>query len=539
MKRWALLTAVLAVALAVAALALRTPSPEPADGPATAFSAGRAMADIVMIAQRPHPMGSPEASGVQEALFARLQALGLSPAFRPFKTAQGPGRNILGVLPGADRAPPAVLLMAHSDSVPRGVGAADDGAGVAAILEVVRALKASGPLKHDVMVLITDGEEPGLYGAAAFFSSDPARTHVGVVLNLEARGDRGRAVMFETHMGAESLIRTLIDADALRGASSLMPDLYRRLPNGTDLSEAIKRGYAGLNFAVFDGFDAYHEASDTPQRLDEGSLQSLGDQVLAAARALATATKLPSRAADRVYADVLGRTVLQYPSSAAWGLMALAVAAISLVGVRALREGQTSLTGVAAGVLAVAGLLFFLILALSGLGLLRAALAQRHLAPLLRHSGWALAGAGLLSGGVTLNWLRLAGGRLKSASLILGALKLFALTAIILQAFAPLDAFVAAWPLLLTAVGAVLAGAAKRDYASPLFAAAAAAQLFYWCGLIFALVGQTTPAVLAPFMVLTMMALLPLAPSAGRWSGWTGLACMGGGLALSLAALAG
>ena len=70
---------------------------------------------------------------------------------------------------------------------------------MAAALETVRALKASGPGKRDVMVLLTDGEEPGLYGAKAFFTSDPARTHVGVVINLEARGNRGRAVMFETH----------------------------------------------------------------------------------------------------------------------------------------------------------------------------------------------------------------------------------------------------------------------------------------------------------------------------------------------------
>jgi len=539
MKRWALLIAVIAVAIAVAALALRTPTPRPADAPTVAFSAGRAMADIVMIAQRPHPMGSPDASGVQEVLFARLQALGLAPSLQPFKTPQGPGRNILGVLPGADRAAPAVLLMAHSDSVPRGPGAADDGAGVAAVLETVRALKASAPLKRDVMVLITDGEEPGLYGAAAFFSGDPARTHVGVILNLEARGDRGRAVMFETHAGADRLIRTLIDADALQGASSLMPDLYRRLPNTTDLTEAIKRGYAGLNFAVFDGFDAYHQASDTPQRLDEGSLQSLGDQVLAAAHALATARDLPGRAPDRVYADVLGRTVLQYPASAAWSLLAVAVAAISLVAARALRERRTSLAGVTAAVLAIAGLLLALVLALVALAFLRVVLAQNHLAPLLRHSGWALAGAGLLSAGVTLIWLGVASCWLKPASLTLGALKVFTLAAIVLQLIAPLDAFIPAWPLLLTAMGAVLAGAAKRDYSSPLFAAAAIAQLFYWSGLIFALAGQATPAVLAPFMGLTVMALLPLAPPAERWSGWAGLACAVAGIALSSAALAG
>ena len=226
MKPWALLIAVIAVALGVAAWALRTPTPAPADAPASAFSATRAMADVAMMAQRPHPMGSPEQSGVQEALFARMQALGLAPAFRPFQSAAGPGRNLLGVLPGSNRAAPAVLLMAHSDSVTRGPGAADDAAGVAAVLEIVRALKASGPLQRDVMVLITDGEEPGMLGAAAFFSADEARAHVGVALNLEA-------IRYIDSSGIATLIEVLNDSRrrnmqfVLFGLSTAVEEVFR------------------------------------------------------------------------------------------------------------------------------------------------------------------------------------------------------------------------------------------------------------------------------------------------------------------------
>ena len=108
--------------------------------------------------------------------------------------------------------------------------------------------------------------------------------HIGLAINLEALGDRGRAVMFETQPRAGGMIEALVRSRALKGASSLMPDLYRRLPNGTDLTWAIKTGHQGLNFAFIGGHDAYHSPLDTPQRLDVRAVQSIGDQALAAAR---------------------------------------------------------------------------------------------------------------------------------------------------------------------------------------------------------------------------------------------------------------
>jgi hypothetical protein len=296
--RWTTPLVLLLLGLATAFLAMRPPAPTPADAAPSLFSAGRAMADVRTIAQRPHPIGSADSLRVQGYLLNRMAQLGLQPQARPFASDHGEGRNLLGVLPGRDRQAPAILLMAHSDSVPTGPGAADDGAGVAAVLETVRAL-ATAPRQRDVMVLLTDGEEPGTFGAKAFFTGDPARGHVGVVINLEARGNRGRAVMFETNRNAAPLIHVLIDADALAAASSLMPDLYRRLPNDTDLTEALDHGYAGLNFAFFAGLDAYHRPTDTPAALDLGSLQHLGEQVLRASSTLAAAPALPGRAPDQ------------------------------------------------------------------------------------------------------------------------------------------------------------------------------------------------------------------------------------------------
>jgi hypothetical protein len=542
-RAWRRLLLILLTALVAATFAARAPDPAPIDAPARSFSALRAMPDVKAIAVRPHPMGSTDSRRVQAYLLGRMSSLGLEPQAHAFDSALGPGRNLIGVLPGRDRAAPAVLLMAHTDSVPAGPGAADDAVGVAAVLEAVRALK-TGPRQRDVMVLLTDGEEQGLLGAKAFFAADPARAHVGLAINLEARGNRGRAVMFETHPGAGPLISALIRAHALAAASSLMPDLYRRLPNDTDLTEALKRGYPGLNFAFFAGLDAYHRPADTVRALDPGSLQSIGDQALRAARALSQgdpaakgpAAPLPSRGPDAAYADVLGGPVLRQSAAEGWCLLILAAAGLAAYFVNARRAGRTSIAGVGGGALAFLVLIALIGAVLSGLGALRGLLAGGHMGPLLRHALGARSGAGLLMLGLALIWAAVAERWLRPDSLVFGVLKVLGAVAVALQILAPLDAFVFTWPFVL--VGLALAfGGPTRSWLGALIAAAALCQILYWNRLMFDLVGQFDPAALTPFAALALAALLPIAPKAGVRTAAAGLAAAVVGLGLSLFAM--
>jgi hypothetical protein len=530
--RWTTPLVLLLLGLVAAVLAMRPPGPAPADAAPRVFSAGRAMADVRAIAQRPHPIGSTDSLRVQAYLLERMAGLGLQPQGRPFASPKGEGRNLLGVLPGRDRQAPAVLLMAHYDSVPTGPGAADDAAGVSAVLETVRALQAA-PRQRDVMVLLTDGEEAGLLGSKAFFGSDPARAHVAVAINLEARGDRGRAVMFETHRNAAPLIHALVDADSLAAASSLMPDLYRRLPNNTDLTEAVERGYAGLNFAFFAGLQAYHQPSDTPQALDPGSLQHIGEQVLRAAQALAAAPSLPGRAPDQAYADVLGGPVLQYPAAVGWALLVLAGGGLIAHALRLANRGQLSLAGVAAGTGAFLGLVLLLALGFYGLDLARDVAAGLRLGPLLRHASGARGGAALLATGLSLIWAALAGWRLRAESLAFGGLAVLAAGAVALQATAPLDAFILTWPFVGIGLALTLGGP-DRPWVRAVILLAILAEILYWALLIFDLIGQTTPVALTPFAALAVAALLPAAPRASVRAATVGaaLAVAGAGVAL-------
>lgn len=527
-KDWPWLPAGIAAALALilAALALRPPAALPAAAPANQFSAARAWPDVLAIAQRPHPIGSPAQEPVRAYLLGRMTALGLSPQIQPLA---GGGYNLVGRLPTAAPRPGAVLLMAHYDSVPAGPGAADDAAGVAAVLEVARALKASGALKRDVRVLLTDGEESHLRGSQAFFASDAGRQDI--VINLEARGDRGRAAMFETQPRAGGMIAMLVRASALSGASSLMPDLYRRLPNDTDLTWAIRRDRSGLNFAFFGGLAAYHQPGDTVANLDPRSLQSIGQQVLAAARTFAQATALPAPS-RMVYGDVMGGPILAYRPWAGWVLLGLAVGFTACAAHRSLRLKTASLRGLAGGGLAFAGLILALAAGFWLLGAARIAAGGHRLAPLLRHETLAAAALGLLAAGIGLGWLALARTRLTADSLRLGAMATGLGLGLAVQAIAPLDAFILTWPLLLGA----LATLAPR--LTPLLALAAAAQLLYWGGLMFALIGQVSPVGLSPFAALTLLSLLSLAPTPGRTTPKAALAVISLAMIAGFAALA-
>lgn len=344
----ALLAALVAAAL-IAWFDARPPEPAPAAAPPAAFSAERAMVDVAQIAREPHPMGTPANHRVRDYLLARMTALGLSPQVRRDDAVAhrqsggdtfvsgGAVENLVGVLPGRDRTLPAVALMAHYDSVPGSPGAADDAAGVAAALEIVRAIKAQGEPVRDVMLVITDGEESGLLGANAFFKRDPLARRLGLVLNMESRGMSGRVQMFQTSAGNGELIDLLRRHAERPSSSSLSVFVYENMPNDTDMTESNEAGFPGMNFAFIGRQFDYHAATATPANMDRGTLQDLGGQVLAVGRAAAFTPTLPAKAPDAVYSQVFGDLILAYPAWVGWIVLAAAAGLIVLGVVRARR----------------------------------------------------------------------------------------------------------------------------------------------------------------------------------------------------------
>ncbi|HEX3865522.1 MAG TPA: M20/M25/M40 family metallo-hydrolase, partial [Gemmatimonadaceae bacterium] len=314
----------------------RAPSAVSATAPDTVFSAERAMRHVEQIAARPHPMGTADHDRVRDYIVAQLTALGIraqiqrATAIGTRYQSVGRVQNILAWMPGSTpNGQAAVLLMAHYDGVGAGAAASDDGAGCAALLETIRALRARGhPLAHDVFIIFTDGEEAGLLGAAAFVREHPWAKDVDVALNFEARGTTGRSFMFETGPGnldAARVLRHAVDPTA----GSIFTTIYRALPNDTDLSELAALGVPALNFAFADGVERYHTSSDDLAHLNPGSLQHHGTQMLALAERFGDGVLPRPKTSDGVFFDVPLLGLVVYPQ---WLSIPIAILALVLVG---------------------------------------------------------------------------------------------------------------------------------------------------------------------------------------------------------------
>ena len=87
--------------------------------------------------------------------------------------------NIVGELPGTDKADEIVMLGGHFDTWHAATGATDNSVGVAVMMEAMRILKTSGvKLRRTVRIGLWGGEEQGLLGSreyvAAAFRQPPA-----------------------------------------------------------------------------------------------------------------------------------------------------------------------------------------------------------------------------------------------------------------------------------------------------------------------------------------------------------------------------
>jgi hypothetical protein len=275
---------------------------------------------------------------------------------------------IAGVAPGSGK---AVLLMAHSDSVVAGPGAGDDGSGVAILLETIRALKArGGAAGHPVIALFTDGEEADLLGAAFYLRDPQARDAIGAVINVEARGNQGPSYLFQTSTGNGRLIDLYAQSVSQYATSSLYQEIYKRLPNDTDLTPMLALGVPALNFAFIGNFAQYHTPLDRRENLDPQSLQQQGEAALGMADRLRHADLAQLKSSDAVYLDVFGRFL---PRMAARWVLPLSLLAFVLIALAGFWSGERR--GWKQGAVAVA-VPALLIAACAGMGFLLHGLAS-------------------------------------------------------------------------------------------------------------------------------------------------------------------
>lgn len=291
------------------------PAAEPVDS--EEFSAARAVKDIEVISKEHHSVAHPEErAAVREYLVQRLEQLGADTVMQyRYDSLTGPKNkhvvytfdavNVLAEFAPADIQDPTYLLMvAHYDSrysqpMPKDTvwsyGAADDGYGVSVILETVsQALKYRQDWKQGIKVLFTDAEEVGMMGMTAIWENDrEVFDNVGFMINIEARGPWGPALLFETCPGNEKVMDLYAKAAEYPFTYSLTTVVYGFMPNFTDFT-IVKDEIPGMNFSTIADINHYHTDLDNFSNISAKSIQHYGAQIEPVTREYLT---------DEVYAD--------------------------------------------------------------------------------------------------------------------------------------------------------------------------------------------------------------------------------------------
>jgi hypothetical protein len=519
--------AVLGAAGAAALFAIAPPAARGADAPTGEFGAGRAHAQVEVIAAATHVAGGTTNDGVREHLLTTLRGYGLTPEVQDTVTTEGGSlsssegatgmarvRNVVTLLPGtAPGTAGRVFLVAHYDSVQTGPGGNDDAAGVATVLETARALTTGPRLRNDVVLVLTDAEEACLCGAAAFVGQHPLARDGGVVLNLEARGSSGPAIMFETSQHNAGLVGVYAQTPHPVGTSFAV-EIYRLLPNDTDFTPFREAGFAGLNTAYIDGAAVYHTPLDTPSSMDIDSLQHHGDNALALTRRLG-GTDLGSLQTDgdATYFPAPWGLVL-YPGSLTWPLAGVALLAVLVLAVSGRRRGLFSwprlLGGVALGLLPIAVTPVLAQLFWAGMVGIRpgyATLLDPYRPMMFRLAVLALTVT------VLCGWYALFRRRVGPAAIAVGGLVWLAVFGLVLAFLVPGGSYLAALPALAGAVAGLVAIRVTGWWAVlavTLGGAVAVIVLLPAVVLLFPALGMAMGGVGALLAVLLGLALLPI-----------------------------
>lgn len=199
--------------------------------------------------------------------------------------------DILGEIPGTDKADEVVMLGGHFDSWQAGTGATDNGAGSAVMLEAMRILKTSGlKMRRTVRVGLWTGEEEGLLGSRAYVKSHfadpttmvptPEHAKLDAYYNIDNGTGKIRGVYLQGNEAVAPIFETWMKPFHNLG----MTTLTIRNTGGTDHLSFNAVGLPGFQF-IQDPIDyetrTHHSNMDVYERVQESDMKQIATIVAA------------------------------------------------------------------------------------------------------------------------------------------------------------------------------------------------------------------------------------------------------------------
>ncbi len=219
------------------------------------------------------------------SLLYRLAQNGQHPVVRLSTQAQSMGEqpvhNVIGMIPGSDKADEYIVLSAHYDSWDGGTGATDNGTGTITMMEAMRLLRQAYPHPHRTIIVgHWGGEEQGLNGSEAFVADHPEIvSHVHAGFNQD--NGTGRIVSAGPGpflQGTEALVRYLRELpSSVTGRIRLGGPSNGPGRGGTDSSsfQCMRAPVYGLGGVSWDyGSTTWHTNRDTYDKVIAEDLQN-------------------------------------------------------------------------------------------------------------------------------------------------------------------------------------------------------------------------------------------------------------------------
>ena len=190
------------------------------------------------------------------------------------------GINVVAELPGSDLASEIVLLGAHLDSWHSSVGATDNGAGVAVMMEAMRILKTVGAKpRRTIRIALWGGEEQGYLGSRAYVQEHlgdaakpkPEFQRHSAYYNLDNGTGRIRGVWMQGNVAITPIFAQWIEPLRGLGVSVLAP----RSTSGSDYVPFDEIGIPAFQF-IQDRLEynsrTHHSNMDTLDRVQRDDL---------------------------------------------------------------------------------------------------------------------------------------------------------------------------------------------------------------------------------------------------------------------------
>jgi carboxypeptidase Q len=214
--------------------------------------------------------------------------------------------NVVGELPGTDKADEVVMAGGHFDSWNPATGATDNAAGGSVAVEALRLIHTLNlPHRRTLRVALWSGEEQGLYGSIAYVAAHfgsaenpkPEWYKLDAYLNLDDGTGKPRGASVFGPPEAAAMVQTAMSNFKDWGFYNTNPTLGRQT-GGTDSTSFNNAGLPGVGYSQ-DPFDyntyTHHTSFDTYERIYEPDMREAAVEEALTLYALANTDQMVPR----------------------------------------------------------------------------------------------------------------------------------------------------------------------------------------------------------------------------------------------------